>query len=109
MLMNDQVYTIEIHSLGGKVESRPCYTCGHCSNIVIMRGDRLRPRTPCLGCGRLTCEQSEICQTYCTPIHRLADNGEMGDAKWGKFIPAIMSGVTSVKEAEQKGLINVKE
>lgn len=91
----------------GKEKRIPTYTCGHCSAIVLMRPDRVRERKNCLQCGRYICEKSEICNTVCTPLPDLAkDNCEGPVAqKYGRYVPAIMKGITSIKEAEDKQLI----
>ena len=81
------------------------YTCGHCSNVIMMRPDRVRPRERCLACGRWLCEKSEICHTQCTPIHALAKDRFEARGNWTKYIGAIMQGVDSVAEAQQRGLI----
>lgn len=107
--MLSDIYEMEISGVdeNGMPFSRsiPVYTCGHCSSVVALRKDRTRPRNDCLTCGRIICEKSEICNTHCTPIHKLANNGDMQHPRFGKFIPAIMAGVTDVGEAEKKGLI----
>lgn len=110
--MQSDIYDMEVTEMtewGARTYSVPCYTCGHCSNIIALRPDRYRERKSCYVCGRLICEKSEICNTHCTPIHKLAANGDMGNPTFGKYIPAIMQGVDSVTEATEKGLINVKE
>lgn len=116
--MIDEIYDVEVTTntpSGARTEHLPCYTCGHCSSVIMLRnvdtpgGPRLRERVRCLGCGRLICEKNEICNTHCTPIHRLAADGALNDPKWGQFVPAIMAGVTGLEEAVSKGLINKKE
>jgi len=82
-----------------------CYTCGHCSNIIALRDDRTRPRQRCMSCSRLICEKSELCASHCTPLHALANDGFEGSGKWGLYVPAIMQGVTTEKEAAEKGLV----
>ncbi len=108
-MFKDDIYSMEITTWdeGGQALTRnvPCYTCGHCSNIIALRGDRLRERKHCLSCSRLICEKSEICNTHCTPLHRLADDGFEAAGKWGLYVPAIMQGVTTKEEAEEKGLL----
>ena len=83
----------------------PCYTCGHCSNVVLMRDDRERARKMCLRCMKWICEKGDICATHCTPLHALAaDHFETkGDA--GLYVRAIMAGVSDIKEAHEKGLV----
>lgn len=89
----------------GKKKTFPTYTCGHCSNVVVMRQDRTRERVKCLTCGRLICESSEICATHCTPLPALARDGMPTSGEWGKYVPAIMQGVKTKEEALEKGLI----
>lgn len=86
--------------------SYPAYTCGHCSNVILLREDRTRPRKTCLRCGRWICEKSQICSMHCTPIHALAKDHFEGAGEFGKYIPAIMAGVSTVAEAEARGLVN---
>lgn len=108
MYRND-IYEMEVWEndpfFGVKCRMIPVYTCGHCSNIIALREDRFRERTRCLSCGRLICEKSEICNTHCTPIHRLASDGFEGKGEWAKYVPAIMAGVTTKEEAQEKGLV----
>lgn len=87
----------------------PTYNCGHCSKIVVMRPERARPRNLCLGCDSWICEESEICNTHCTPIHALARDHFEGAGERGKYIPAIMQGVNTVEEAHRLGLVTIKE
>lgn len=82
----------------------PFYSCGHCSATVLMRPDRSRPRTTCLYCGRWICEQSEICNTQCTPLYALAAD-HFPDHPAGKYVDAIMRGCVSIDEAHEKGLV----
>lgn len=83
----------------------PTYTCGHCTSVVVMRENRERPRNLCLSCMKWICEKSELCNLQCTPLHALADDHFESSEKYGKLVPAIMSGVTTVKEGLEKGLI----
>ncbi len=102
--MKDHIYEIEI-SQGGNIQYLPAYTCGHCSNVIILRPDRKRERKNCLSCGRLICEMSEICNVGCTPLYAMARDHFEGTGEFGKYVPAIMAGVSSVKEATEKGLL----
>lgn len=90
--------------LQGPIEY-PTYTCAHCGKVVVMRPDRLRPRTTCASCGQWICEQSEICASECTPLISLADDGWEASEKWKRFLPAIMHGVGTKAEAAQLGLL----
>jgi hypothetical protein len=81
------------------------YTCGHCTNVVVMRPDRLRPRTTCKACGRWICEKSELCNLDCTPMYSLAEDHFENAGKYGKFVSAIMKGHTKVEDAQKEGLI----
>jgi hypothetical protein len=97
------------HDLDGKpclgIKRYPTYTCGHCSSIVIIRDDRTRPRNHCLSCDSWICEKNEICNTHCTPLHAMSYDHFEGAGEHGKFVPAIMQGVTTVDEAHKRGLI----
>lgn len=92
---------------GGRMSVIPTYTCGHCSDVVLMRPERTRPRVRCPHCWRFICEMKPICRAGCTPLHELAkDHFEGSRSKeWGRFVPAIMAGATSEEEGLQKGLI----
>lgn len=103
--MQKDVYEIEV-SQGGVTKHYPAYTCGHCSNVIVMRPNRVRERKRCLSCARLICEMSDICASHCTPLFALAQDHFESSGEFGKYVPAIMSGVMSKEEAHQKGLIN---
>lgn len=106
-MLSKWIYEVEfVHE--GKTRREPCYTCGHCSNIIILLPNRVRERVTCLSCMRPICETTDICRSHCTPIHKLADDHAMDDPKWGKYIPALMQGVGDKTEAESKGLINLR-
>ncbi len=83
----------------------PAYSCGHCSKTVVMRAERSRPRVTCKKCGRWLCESNELCQTDCTPIYDLARDHSTTDPKWGKYLPGIMAGATTLDEAKELGLL----
>ncbi len=84
----------------------PAYSCGHCSNTVVINPRRSRPRVTCKKCGRWICESSELCQVDCTPIYALAqDHAWNEENQWTRLVPAIMSGAQSMDEALKKGLI----
>lgn len=85
----------------------PTYTCGHCCNIIVMRPDRSRDRVRCLSCSRLICEKSDICNNHCTPIHEMAKDMFQGAGEFGKYVPAIMSGVSDRDEATKMGLVTL--
>lgn len=83
----------------------PTYTCGHCSKIVVMRADRVRPRNHCFGCDSWICEENEICNTHCTPLQAMSHDHFEGAGEHGKYVAAIMQGITKVDEAVEKGLV----
>lgn len=85
--------------------SYPAYTCGHCTSVIMLRADRSRPRHTCLGCGRWTCEKSEICNTHCTPMYDLARDHFEDAGEHGRYVNAIMSGAKTIDEAHRKGLL----
>ena len=91
----------------GRGEILPTFTCGHCTNVVVMRAERSRPRTRCMKCGKFLCEKSELCMKDCTPMHEMARDHFEGvqTQKWGRFVKAIMNGVTTEEEGLRKGLI----
>lgn len=92
---------------GGANKTLPTYTCGHCSNVVVMREDRERPRNMCLGCQRWICETKQICNAGCTPLHALADDHFETKSSFGRLAGAIMAGVQTVDEGIEKGLITL--
>ncbi len=97
--------TVTVTDGEGKTHVYPCYGCGHCSDTIVVRPDRSRPRVSCTQCGRLICEKKELCRVTCTPIYEMsADKFEKTD-KWGKMLPALMAGLTTVKEAQDEGLL----
>lgn len=81
----------------------PTYTCGHCSNVVVMRADRKRERVTCKSCGKMLCEQNELCLKGCTPIHELARDQFEAKEKWTKLVAPLMAGVRSEEEAIRRG------
>jgi ribosomal protein S27E len=85
----------------------PTYTCGHCTQVVVMRMDRTRERLRCKTCGKLLCESNELCRKSCTPMHALAKDHFEASEKWTSLVPAIMGGATSEEEAVKRGLIQV--
>lgn len=88
----------------GRTVSYPTYTCGHCSSIVAMRPDRVRPRKKCLSCNRMVCD-NEICDPQaagCTPIYGLADDHfEDKNSDRALRARAIMKGATTLEEVEK--------
>jgi hypothetical protein len=94
-------------TIDGQMVTRvvPTYTCGHCSQVVVMRPDRVRERKRCSVCKRLICETNELCRVDCTPIHQLARDHFEADPKWTRLLPAIMAGCQSEAEARQRGLL----
>lgn len=102
--MRNHIYEITV-SQDGKTQYVPAYTCGHCTNVVILRPNRTRERKRCFSCDRLICEMNEICNAHCTPLYSLAKDHFEGAGEFGKYVPAIMSGVSTIREAEEKGLI----
>lgn len=91
----------------GQTFSYPTYTCAHCSTMVVMRPNRERPRKSCMSCGGWICEKKQICNEHCTPLYELSQNGgeDTVGGEYAKYLPAVMAGVESIKEAEEKGLI----
>lgn len=83
----------------------PTYTCGHCSNVVVMRADRERPRNLCLSCMKWICEGKEICNAQCTPLKALADDGFDDTSSHSRLVRGIMAGAQTVDEAAEMGLI----
>ena len=94
---------IRFNAITGKSEVLPTYTCGHCSDIVLMNPNRTRERRKCLKCGHTICEKKSICITECTPLPELARDhveGRLGK-KWGQLVPGIMRGARTVEDALQ--------
>lgn len=81
------------------------YTCGHCSNVVVMNEKRTRPRERCLACDSYICERNELCQVQCTPLHALARDHFEGGDKWGRLVPAIMAGAATKEDAAKLGIL----
>lgn len=97
----------ELHQWdGGRETVTPTYTCGHCSNVVVMNSARTRERRRCLTCFRLICEGTPFCRDECTPLPELArDHFEGPPGRQYKMVSPIMAGCTSYEEAKDKGLI----
>ena len=89
----------------GKPNILPTYCCGHCSDVVVMRPDRVRARRHCHSCGKMICERKQICNIACTPIHELARDHFEGSGSHGKLAKAILSGCETVEQGHQQGLI----
>lgn len=102
--MKDEIYVIELRDHGRKKDI-PCYTCAHCSKVVMLDPLRARPRLNCSKCRRLICETSELCRIDCTPIHKLADDGFMDMGKYGTLLPAILGGETTIQGAIDRKLL----
>jgi hypothetical protein len=83
----------------------PTYTCGHCSNIIVIRPDRTRDRKRCYSCQRVICEKKQICQESCTPLTELAKDHMEAPEQFKRLAPAILQGATSVEEGLARGLI----
>lgn len=89
-----------IHDPNGRTTVIPTYTCGHCSDVVLMRTERTRPRVRCLKCMKYICERRPLCTQECTPIHALARDHFEGHA--AALVPAIMNGAQTLNEAIEK-------
>lgn len=100
----NEVYFLEISDMVEGKKTFPAYTCGHCSNVIMINPKRSERRT-CLSCGRWLCGTNELCNAGCTPIHSMANDHFEGAGDYGKFIPALMQGVTTLEEGGKKGLI----
>ena len=104
----------EIEYMGADAEGKsisgvrkyPAYSCGHCSGTVVLNAQRQRPRVTCKKCGRWICEQSELCNSDCTPIYSIVqDHAWSEDNQWTKLLPAIASGASTFAEAKKLGLL----
>ena len=98
-----EITVSELHEGMPRTRKFPTYTCGHCSQVVVMRADRIRERTRCGKCQKLLCEQNKLCRADCTPIHALARDKALDDPKWARLAPAILSGCTTEEEARRRG------
>jgi hypothetical protein len=101
------VYTItELDPATGTPKTReiPAFTCGHCTTIVGVRFDRVRPRTRCMYCRKLLCEVNELCMAGCTPLHSMAKDRFETKGPWTQFLDPIMKGATTLEEAQAGGL-----
>ena len=58
---------VDNRASGGKLEEYATMTCGHCNTIVVLRGDRKRPRGYCKKCHAYVCDNA-ACVVNCTPI-----------------------------------------
>lgn len=103
-MREDQMGEVKIVGENG-VQRIPTYTCGHCSRVVMLNPERTRERLRCKTCGKLLCEQSELCRIACTPIHALARDRFEADPKWTRLVGALMAGARTEEEAIQRGLI----
>jgi hypothetical protein len=101
---SEEIYAIEDWQ-DGQLTLRPCYTCGHCSMVILLDAQRTRDRVRCAKCDRLLCEKNELCMKDCTPIHSLAADHLESALKWQKYLPAIMAGSQNEEEARAAGLI----
>lgn len=102
--MKNELYALEIQGVDGKWQEFPCYTCGHCTSVIMVNMARVRERTTCKKCGRWICEKNELCRLDCTPLHEMAPDHTI-DGKWAKYLPAIMAGKETKEDAEASGLI----
>lgn len=106
-MRDDQLGEVTVSELDeGRLVTRrfPTYTCGHCSTVVGMRADRVRERSRCARCGKLLCEQNELCRLDCTPLHALAyDHAFDADTPYARLAPAILAGCTTEEEARRRG------
>lgn len=51
------------------IDEMPCFTCPHCSYVVIMNAKRTRPRGYCAKCDHWVCDKVG-CNAACNPIVR---------------------------------------
>ena len=106
-ILDRQIYAME-QTDGGKIHYIPCFTCGHCSSVVIVNKERVE-RRKCLHCMRLICGTNEICnstQLECIPLGEVMRDHFEGASKWVPYIDAIMRGATTLDAVEQKGVVN---
>lgn len=103
-----QIGEISIGEPFGKTRKVPCYSCGHCSRVVVMRPNRTRERKRCSSCGKLICEKTDICSNHCTPIHEMARDHFENAGDRAMYVPAIMAGVKTRNKAHERGLIKEK-
>ena len=92
-------------SMGVRTRILPTYTCGHCTNVVVMRPDRTRPRNFCHSCSKWICETKELCNLQCTPLYSLAEDHFEGGGRHATLVHAIMGGAETLAEAQEKGLL----
>lgn len=106
-MRDDQLGEIHMQELDGGMNRKrivPTFTCGHCSQVVVLNPARKRERKRCGHCGRLICDQNELCRIDCTPIHALAKAHDLeGASKWSRLAPAILAGCSTLEEARQRG------
>lgn len=106
MTFKNEIYNIFI---GGGVDGRdkevPAYTCGHCTTVVVLNPARIRPRTMCTSCGRWLCEQNELCQIACTPMHEMARDHMEAPKHFKRLVEPIMKGMTRKEEAVKAGFL----
>lgn len=108
----NQIFEIEYHGCDAQgravpgVRRYPAFSCGHCSTTVVMNPARQRERVTCKKCGRWICEQSELCNSDCTPLYSIVeDRAWTEQTKWTRLLPGIMSGVDKLDDAKKLGLI----
>lgn len=97
---------IDGNSRPGQTFVYPFYICGHCSTTIVLREDRTRPRQRCLSCKKLICEKNEICRTHCTPLQELGIDHFEGRGDRVRYVSAVMSGATTLAEAEKFNDVN---
>ena len=103
--MTNECGMIQMIDHEGNTKTLPVYGCGHCSDTVVMHPGRSRPRLTCTKCKRWLCESKQLCQADCTPIYELAADRLEADAKWSRFVPALMAGLKTEEEARSAGLL----
>lgn len=60
---------------GGGVFESATVTCCHCSTIVVLNPDRLRPRNHCRKCDAYVCDKPE-CSFACVPMAKVLDQAQ---------------------------------
>lgn len=85
------------------------YTCSHCSAVVLLNKDRVRPRYRCTGCSHLICDPCAAIKSAgaaCVTIDELVHEMVAGRAIESPYLPgAIASGEEAVRQAESPSII----